>query len=51
MNMESKAFGLHVSPLYFGEELEITGTNVVGEYESKIWTINLNISVPSIEKD
>jgi len=45
MDRKSQAFGLHISPLHFGEELEITGTDVVGEYDGKIWTVRLNMSV------
>jgi hypothetical protein len=44
MNRKSKAFGLHITPLNFGEELEITGHDVVGPYEGKMWTVTLNLT-------
>ena len=44
MNRKSKAFGLHITPLNFGEEFEISGRDVVGLYEGKIWTVTLNLT-------
>ncbi len=43
MNRKSKAFGLHITPLNFGEEFEITGKDIIGLYEGKIWTITAYI--------
>lgn len=39
MNRKSKAFGLHITPLNFGEEIEIIGWDVIGLYEGKMWTL------------
>ncbi|MFT4155145.1 MAG: hypothetical protein QM629_15135 [Parafilimonas sp.] len=44
MNRKSKAFGLHITPLNFGEEFEITGHDVVGLYQGKMWTVTLNLT-------
>jgi hypothetical protein len=44
MNRKSKAFGLHITPLNFGEEFEITGHDVIGLYEGKMWTVTLNLT-------
>ena len=43
MNRKSAAFGFSVTPLDFGAQFEVTGTDVVGLYEGKIWTVNLNM--------
>lgn len=42
MNKKSKAFGLYITPLNFGEEIEIIGRDVVGLYEGKMWTIKVS---------
>ena len=39
MNRKSKAFGLFITPLNFGEELEIVGHDIIGLYEGKMWTV------------
>lgn len=41
MNQKGNAFGLHISPDFLGTEIEINGTNVQGEYNGKIWYINV----------
>ena len=46
MDRKSQAFGLHISPLHFGEEFEISGTDVIGEYDGRIWTVTLKMAVP-----
>jgi hypothetical protein len=43
MNRKSKAFGLYITPLNFGEEFEITGEDIIGLYEGKMWTIQVNL--------
>jgi hypothetical protein len=41
MNRKSKAFGYHVNPSNFGQEIELMGVDVVGPYEGKIWAIQM----------
>lgn len=48
MNRKSKAFGLHITPTNLVEEFEITAENIVGPYDGKMWTIDVNLT-PKLE--
>lgn len=41
MDRIGRAYGIHVNPRFLGEEIEINGIGVRGEYNGKIWVINV----------
>jgi len=41
MDRIGKAYGLHINPKFLGTEIEINGTGVQGEYNGKMWVVNV----------
>ncbi|MBL7741404.1 MAG: hypothetical protein JNK14_19450 [Chitinophagaceae bacterium] len=41
MDRVGKAYGIHVNPKFLGTEIEINGTWVQGEYDGRMWIVNV----------